>query len=398
MKKMCWLLLLLMLPQWAFAQARVVRYVDKKIALDLTGLAAGQGAAQVFRRTLESDIARSGWLGVAGAGRGEFVLQGRVDISGSEVVAECQVFESSSRKSYLNKTYRADSAAVRNLAHKAADEILFALTGNKGFFGARLALVGTRTGSKELYLCDSDGQNLRQLTNDKTVSLSPQWGPDGQTLFYTSYRSKFPDVYRVDLSSGTRTRIANYPGLNTGGAVSPDGNYVALILSKDGNPELYVKQLSGGGLTRLTQTLKGAEASPSWSPDGSRIVYVSDQSGTPQIYVVSRSGGTPKRLTSRGSQNVAPDWGPKGLIAFASLLGGRFQVCLIDPNTFETKAISPLDADYEDPSWAPDGRHLACTVSRKYRSSVYLLDTMGDPPVALLESSGDWSAPSWSPR
>jgi TolB protein len=397
MKKLFLLMLVLALPEWGYAQARVKRYVDQKIALDVSGLMANSGAAQVFRRTLESDIARSGWLAVGGAGRGEYVLQGQVNADGSQVNASLQVFDSN-RKSYLSKTYSGDSAAIRNLAHKAADDILFALTGHKGLFGARLALIGTRTGSKELYLCDSDGQNLRQLTNDKTVSLAPQWGPDGQTLVYTSFRSKFPDVYKVNLSSGSRTRIASYPGLNTGGAVAPDGNHVALILSKDGNPELYIKNLNSGALTRLTQTPKGAEASPSWSPDGNRIAYVSDQSGTPQIYVISRSGGTPKRLTSRGSQNVAPDWGANGLIAFASLLGGRFQVCLIDPNTFETKAISPLDADYEDPSWAPDGRHLACTVSRKYRSSVYLLDTMGDPPVALVESSGDWSAPSWSPR
>jgi len=171
-----------------------------------------------------------------------------------------------------------------------------------------------------------------------------------------------------------------------------------MILSKDGNPELYVKHLASGQLTRLTTTKGAGEASPSWSPDGNRIVYVSDQAGTPQLFMISRNGGNPARLTGRGSQNVAPDWGPGGLIAYASLVGGHFQVYVMDPDTRETKQITPGDADYEDPAWAPYGRHLACKRSVRYRSGIYLLDTMGDPPIALLEGSGDWSSPSWSPK
>ncbi len=399
MKRLALVILLAgMLPHVGWAQARVTRYVDQKVALDLSGFSAESGASQIFQRTLERDISRSGWLSVAGKGRGEFVLSGKAEERGGVVLVECRVEDTGLRKSHFNKTYRAESAQVRGLAHRVAEEILFALTGRKGFFTARLVLIGTRSKASELYLADSDGEGLRQLTSDKSVSVGPSWGPDGQSLYYTSYRARFPDVYKIDLASGGRSRLAHYSGLNTGGAVSPDGRHVALILSKDGNPELYIKSLAGGELTRLTQTPRAAEASPVWSPDGNRIAYVSDQSGTPQIYVISRAGGAPKRLTSRGSQNAEPDWGSNGLIAFSSLLGGRWQVCVMDPDTFEVKTISPLDADYEDPSWAPDGRHLACTVSRRYRRSVYLLDSMGDPPVALIESSGDWYAPSWSPR
>lgn len=381
------------------AQVRVTKGAGQKAGLDLSGFtAAAGGAAATFRRTLEGDLVLSGWFTPAGRGMGEIVVSGGAADSGAGVDVQCQVAQRSSGAVALSRNYRAEAAEARRLAHRVADEIIAAVTGRKGFLSARLALVGNRSGSKELYLCDADGQNLMQLTSDKTISIAPQWGPQGDVLVYTSYLKKYPDVYLIRLATGQRERIANYPGLNTGAAISPDGRYVALILSKDGNPDLYIKPLGGGAPTRLTSTPRAAEASPSWSPDGSRIVFVSDQSGTPQLYVVARQGGAPRRITSRGSQNVAPDWGANGLIAYASLVGGHFQVYVLDPNTLEIKQVSPGDADYEDPSWAPDGRHIACGRARQYQSHVYLLDTMGDPPVPLVAISGDWYSPAWSAR
>ena len=86
---------------------------------------------------------------------------------------------------------------------------------------------------------------------------------------------------RSTWASGSRNRLAGYPGLNTGADISPNGREIALILSKDGNPELYVKNLRSGQLTRLTSSPRAAEASPSWSPDGNRIVYVSTSRALP---------------------------------------------------------------------------------------------------------------------
>jgi TolB protein len=298
----------------------------------------------------------------------------------------------------FSKSYRGKQDEVRALAHRAADEIVEALTGRPGIASSRIVMVGTQSGSKELYYCDADGHNLVQWTRDKSVSVAPKWGPEGRKVVYTSYLRRFPDVFSIDLSSGKREQIAGYGGLNTGADISPDGRDVVLILSKDGNPELYVKNLKSGRLTRLTKTPHAVEASPSWSPDGEQIVYVSDQSGRPQLYMLSRKGGRPVRLTTRGLENVSPDWGSSGLIVFSSRVGGRYQVCTVDPRTREVTQITEGRADFEDPSWAPDGRHIAATRTENYRSEVYILDTMGDPPIALTRYKGDWYSPAWSPR
>ena len=383
----------------ASAQVRVTKGAGHKTTIDWSGFGGSQTeAGSAFKKTLQDDLVRSGWFTPAARGQGILVLQGLYEDTGSDLKVKCYVFEMQTKQSYLSKSYRAGAAEASRLAHKVADEIIEAVTGKKGLCSGRLVVVGNRTKNKEIYLCDFDGQNVVQLTRDGKISLAPKWSPDGNTIVYTAYLKGYPDVYSIDLATGNRQRLAGYPGLNTGADISPNGREVALILSKDGNPELYVKNMRSGQLTRLTSTPRAAEASPSWSPDGNQIVYVSDQSGTPQLYVISREGGRPARMTSRGSENVAPDWGANGWIAYTTRVGGRYQVCVMDPSSGVAKQITSDNADYEDPCWAPDNRHLACGRSQQYRSAIYLLDTLGDPPLALLETQGNWYSPAWSAK
>lgn len=377
----------------AEAQVRVVKGAAQKIAIDWSAYQVLDAEGQLFFRVLTDDLIRSGWFTRAGAGGGELSLTGEASARGVQAI----VFNRGTREQVFGKRYPMDPQQVRRVAHVVADDIVLAVTGRRGMASGRIALVGNRTGRKELYLMDADGHNLQQLTRDNSINIAPRWGPGGRTLVYTSYLKGFPDIYLIELATGTRRRIAHYSGLNTGGAISPDGRQIAMILSKDGNPELYIRDLHGGTPIRLTHTPRAAEASPSWSPDGRQIVYVSDQAGSPQLYIISREGGTPRRLTTRGSQNVAPDWGANNLIAYASLFGGRWSICVIDPQSGETRQITGGDADYEDPSWAPNQRHLAAARSIRYASKVVLLDTMGDPPIVLTDSSGDWTSPVWAP-
>ena len=90
--------------------------------------------------------------------------------------------------------------------------------------------------------------------------------------------------------------------------------------------------------------------------------------------------------------------GAADTIAYQTYTGGKFQIAVMDPATMQERVITPFDASYEDPSWAPDGRHLAAARSVNYSYSVYLLDSMaalGDKPVALT-STGEWTSPAWS--
>ena len=387
------------------AQVRVAKSANRKITLNISGLRAGRdSASQTFFQTLEKDLRLSGWFSPT-RGSGELRLSGSVEPSGRKLKVTARVSRSSDQAGLFAKTYSADSTQARDLAHSVADEIIEAITGHKGISSTKIAMVGTRSGTKakELYLCDANGGNLRQITRDRKIIVGPNWGPKGDSILFTSFLRGFPDVHQIDLRRSKRTVLTAYPGVNTGGALSPNGKELAVILSKDGNPDLYIKNpRSKKEPRRLTATRRATEASPSWSPDGRHLVYVSDQSGTPQLYIIAREGGRPKRISSRGSENVAPDWGPNNLITCASRSGGRYVIAVIHPTSGQTTYLqsgpSDYHADYEDPSWAPDGRHIVAARSVNYQSSLYLLDTISDPPVALFQSGGNWLSPAWSPK
>ena len=105
-------------------------------------------------------------------------------------------------------------------------------------------------------MADCDGSNVRQMTHDGVISVHPSISPDGRRIAYTGYQSGYADVYVIDLTSGARSRVANYPGTNSGASFSPDGDRLALTVSKDGNPELYTISAGGGGARRLTENTR----------------------------------------------------------------------------------------------------------------------------------------------
>lgn len=363
-----------------------------KIGINLSGYRAGNDAAsRTFLSVLKADLNRSGYFSVISSGAA-INVSGQV-MSGGQLKADVHVYKAATRQKLLGNSYSAPANSVRGLAHRVADEIVYAVTGNKGMASGKIAVVGNRTKRKELYICDMDGQNMRQVTKDGSIVVGPRWTPDGKGLTYTSYKRGYPNVYLT----GRGQPLASHGGLNASGAISPNGKEMAVILSKDGNPELYIKHLRTGALTKLTRTRRGNEASPCWSPDGNHIAYVSDTSGRPQIYIISKAGGQPQRLTSSGTENVAPDWGANGYIAFCSRTGGRYRIAIANPTTKTMRILDANGADYEDPSWAPDGRHIVCSRTQNYRSSIYLLDTLKDSPVALISGSDDWYSPACSP-
>ena len=384
----------------SLAQVRVTKSLNEVSFLDLSGFRNGQDNASLsFRRALETDLSRSGWFNLSGGSRAEFSAIGGVNLEGGRLVIRCEAYNVMTREKLLSKTYQGEEREARSLAHRLADDLVYALTGQPGMASAKVLAISNRTGKKELYVCDADGGSLRQLTRDNAISLVPHWSPDGKRLVYTSYyRSQFPDVFIIELASGERRCVADFPGLNSSAAFSPDGRDLALILSKDGSPDLFVMDVNGSRLTKLTDTKRAAEASPSWSPDGQQIVFVSDRSGTPQLYIVGRSGGEPRRLAVGGSQNVDPDWGANGYIAYSSLIGGVFQVYALNPATGETRQISREDANYEEPSWAPDGRHVFCVRRQNYQSRIFIIDTLSSSCISLLQESerGDWFSPDCS--
>jgi TolB protein len=395
---------LAMLAATATGQVTVTVPGAAKRSFAVTGFSGDASIAGQVADVLKNDLRLSGHFALATSASAEFVQQGSVRSDRSGVVIECVVTQQATKKVVLSKSYQGSAQDLRRVVHKLTDEIVQAITGQRGIAQTKIAFVSTRNGAKELAVMDYDGYNAKQLTFDRSINVRPRWSPNGRKIIYTSYLKVFPDVYEVDLYTGQRRRLASYPGLNSGAVFSPDGRTIALTLSKTGNPELYTMDADAGNLRQLTHT-RGGESSPTWSPDGQNIAYVSDDRGSPQIYLISRDGGEPTRLTVSPSYNTEPDWsrppaasGLQPMLAVTSRgAGGRFQVGLYDSQTKDVKPLVADDADNEDPSWAPDGRHLVFIKRRNGRTQAYLLDVVAGEQVQLPAIDGGVSEPAWGP-
>jgi len=355
------------------------------------------GAGVEFLQVLRQDLSRSGHFVEAGAGAA-VQFSGVAQTAGGSIEAQV-IGESGGRRVYA-RSVSGNVADVRALAHQVADDIVKALKGVPGFASTRLVLVGVSGKNKELYICDSDGANLQPLTRDNTLSLSPRWTPDGSRILYTSYAGGAPKLAEINLQTGQRSWLATYPGMNTGGALSPDGRTLAMVLSKDGRPEIYAQDMSSKRLTRLTRTAMSAKANPTWSPDGNRLAFVSGHDGRPHVFVIGRNGGDMTKLTFQGNENVSPDWGPSGELVYVTRQQGRYQIAVMNPTRGGAPRIVSRGAgDYESPSWARNGRHIVATRSVNFRKNLILIDTAenGDPEVELIRQAGNWDAGDWQP-
>lgn len=286
-----------------------------------------------------------------------------------------------------------DSKAARNEARRLADKMIETYGNQKGFSCDKIAFVRREGRSAELYTCYPDSYDLRRLSNDKQEAVGPRW-KDANTLFYTGFLGAGPKIYEVNAATGAKKLKWSFKGLTTGATVSPDGRKVAIILSIHGNPELYVIDMANNSWVRLTNTKNASEGQPAWSPDGRQIVYVSDETRYPQLYVIDVATKAKRRLTSTGAQNVDPDWGPDGRIAYITKRDGQSIVAVLDPKVGDKGAmLATKPGTWEHPSWARDCRHVVASRD----NTLFIVDTLekGDEPRQVFLNQGKWITPSW---
>ncbi len=342
--------------------------------------------AAAFTQNLEPNFDHLAQLGV------QALVTGRFQIRGDQLVLEAKLFDVGLRKLEMGKRYTSHVSDHRKMVHQFDDRVLEKITGTQGCFDSKIAFVGDSQ-SRELYSMEYDGHNLQQLTRNGTINLSPDWAPDGNSILFTSYLNRNPDLYSLNLVSMQTVPVSTRPGLNVSGRYSPDGQFIALSASVKSIPKIFIINTQGHILKQLTNG-RGNDISPTWSPDSTSIAYVSDQAGAPQIYVVPVNGGESRRLTFVSNYNTDPDWSPRGdMVAFTARIDGRFQICVIRQDGTDFKVLTDQGSNQE-PSWSPDGRLIAFSSNRDGAKRIYIMDAKGAIQVPVSPLTG--KSPAWS--
>ncbi|MEO6876712.1 MAG: biopolymer transporter Tol [Opitutaceae bacterium] len=258
--------------------------------------------------------------------------------------------------------------------------------GLKGFFTAKLAFIGGGGGKREVYTSDLFFRHVTQVTHDNALALFPRWSPDGAKLLYTSfYKSGFPDIFQIDLNTYQRTSFVSFKGTNGGARYSPSGGQVAMVLSGEGTPEIYISNAQGRSVSRKTHSAT-SKSSPCWSPDGSRLVFAMEPG--PQLYVMSAAGGTPSRLVTGFTYAAEPDWNrvyPNKIAC--TVRSGSYQIAVYDMAAGRAEIVSKAPFDAIEASWLGDGRHMVYTARDRTTSVLCVLDTVTGSSRAISPTS-----------
>ncbi|RMH18301.1 MAG: hypothetical protein D6701_06560 [Gemmatimonadetes bacterium] len=309
-----------------------------------------------------------------------------------------------------------DHPDFRMSVHVASDDVVESVTGDPGIAATRIAFSRRSLDgqTQDLFVIDSDGENLRRLTRHNTISLGPDWSPDGTRLVYTSFRPSIEEgrwgIFEIDLRSGEEREIRpNRAGQLGTPVYTPDGRRLAFSVRGSGRTGIFTYDLARDCCLQHVTGGNWEDLSPTFSPDGRWMAFNSSRLGTatPQIFVMPARGGEPDLvspyLAGHRGYYTSPDWSPRGdLLAFHGRTGrfGRYQILVGDVSgeVGRLRRLTQLtwEGNNEDPSWAPDGRHLVFIGRRDWGTGLMIVDS-ATGEIRMLLRGVDVRVPDWSP-
>ena len=315
----------------------------------------------------------------------DFLVVGSIKPNSGGYVIEFQLYDVLQQNLMTGFSFQVSDQTLRSAAHQIADEVYEEILGISGAFNTQIAFVSVdgKVGNRtyQLQLADADGENPQAMLTSPRPILSPSWAPDGIRIAYVSFESKARSaIYVQDRQKGSRVKLISREGINGAPSWSPDGERLAVTLSYQGNPDIYILQVDGGKLTRVTKS-EAIDTEAVWI-DNDTLAFTSDRSGGPQIYEISSRGGQAKRLTFEGSYNTGATVSPDGsTIAFVHGADGGFQIAAIDRSSglFQTLTRGTLD---ESPTFSPNGQMIMFATEKDGRGTLGAVSLDGS--VGLL--------------
>ena len=251
--------------------------------------------------------------------------------------------------------------------------------------------------SAEIYLMDSDGTNLRRLTENADFDCFPALSPDGSRIVFDSNRLRTgaeafntSDLFVMNVDGTGQTLLVR----GSSATWSPDGKWIAFHASASGKGQPIIMPRPGAATTdsdifvldvdgflkhraqpkNITNNPAAVDEDADWSPDGRKILFTShpvgdktDNNVTAEIYVIDPEGKRkPERLTNNTEEERAPAWSPDGKrILFmcrkgSPVQGGvvpTFELCVMNADGTGLRRLTNT-GHYLTPHWSPDGRQI----------------------------------------
>ena len=261
--------------------------------------------------------------------------------------------------------------------------------------------VDRQTSHDQICLMNADGTNNRQLTDNlKAIHFYPSLSPDGNSIVFISSREGGFEIFEMQTDGSDLRQLTSGIGECYAPEISPDGSKIVFTRYSGGRNTISVINRDGSGLTDLNNYLDCKD--PTWSPDGSLILFIASPSQVPQFFVMNSDGSNPHQVTDISGLRGRSDWGVNGLMA--SYRGQTDQhnreIFFFGENTAPYNVTS--GGDNLAPSFSPDGNWITFMSYRDHfwesdGCEIYVM-RISDGTTLRLTSNDycDWQ-PRWGP-
>ncbi|MBF0106028.1 MAG: PD40 domain-containing protein [Deltaproteobacteria bacterium] len=300
---------------------------------------------------------------------------------------QLKLYHIGEKKMILGKQYTVDNENYIDAVHRFVDDMMEVLTGVAGPFDSKVVASCGKPFKRRIGTFDIDSSRRGGVVKAGINDISPAWAPNGKQIAYTSFTSRYPEIY----ISGRK--ITNFKSTTITPAWTPDGSKLIVASAFTGDTELYLISQSGRVLRQITKS-PNIDLDPAVSADG-RLLFASERAGGLQIFLTSLDGGGVSQVTYTGYQNLQPDWSPDGSkITFCGKDQGAFDIFVMEADGSNILRLTRGEGNNESPVWAPDSRYIAFYSSR---GGIFVMLDDGTNQT-LIEKSESCINLDWGPR
>ena len=232
----------------------------------------------------------------------------------------------------------------------------------------------------QLWACDRDGGNARQLTQTGERNSGARWSPDGTQIAFVSDRVSKSGLFVMSMSGGEARELTRHAQGISSLAWSPDGGQIAYVTTVDpDNVDETTPEADAAPPVRVTRRID-------YKQDGRG--YLGDKRS--QIFVVDAQTGERKRVTTTLNDHSGPQWSPDGAklaVAVSMMNGIHSQLALIDVASGAVEHITPEDGNVSTWSWSPEGQRILYTgdTSMTWQSDIFVYDIASGETIRLTD-------------
>jgi Tol biopolymer transport system component len=141
----------------------------------------------------------------------------------------------------------------------------------------------------DIYVMDSGGKNVRQLTTSPGYDGGPFFSPDGARICWRQFspNGAVAEIWTMNIDGSDKRQLTRLGAMSWAPFYHPSGQYLIFTTNRHGfaNFELYLIDVAGKSApVRVTYT-KAFDGLPAFTPDGKQLAWTSNRTAAAQSQI-----------------------------------------------------------------------------------------------------------------